>query len=81
MLPVIDARGLLVGVVTLALLALLGRLLVPSNALEIVLTAIAMLALYAGFESIAEIIHALWKGKGWRAFQKPAAAIAEERGE
>lgn len=61
--------GVIVALACLILLPLLGRIVAPSNALEIVFSALAMLALFAGFESAIDLAQA-WRRLGWRALLK-----------
>lgn len=61
--------GVIVAVACLALLPVLGRIVAPSSALEIVFSALAMLALFAGFESAIEVAQD-WRRRGWRVVLK-----------
>lgn len=70
--------GFVAGGLLLITLSLLGQVLAPSTAIEIVLSALAMLALFAGIESLYEIIAGWRGGKGWRALLKPSAQAKDE---
>jgi CHASE2 domain-containing sensor protein len=65
--------GMTVVAVIIVLLALLGRIMAPSNALTIVVTSTALLALFSGLNSLYEIGEA-WRKHGWRAVLKNPAA-------
>lgn len=70
-------RALVAGAVAigilLVVLALLGRMVAPTTALDIVLSATALIALYSGLESLLEIAKGVRQGEGWQALLKPAA--------
>ena len=70
--------GLVVALFCLAGLPALGRIVAPSSALEIVASAIAMLATFAALETLLEIAAALRAGQGWRVVLKPSRAPATE---
>lgn len=64
------AAGVIVSLACLALAPLLGRMLAPAPALEIIFAALAMLAMFAGLESLIEVATAWRSGLGWRALLK-----------
>jgi CHASE2 domain-containing sensor protein len=64
------AAGVIVSLACLALAPLLGRVLAPAPALEIIFAALAMLAMFAGLESLIEVARAWRSGLGWRALLK-----------
>jgi len=64
--------GLVVTLLCLAALPILGRLVAPSSALEIVAAALAMLAGFAALETLLEIAQGWRAGLRWRALLKPA---------
>jgi CHASE2 domain-containing sensor protein len=75
-------RGSVAGVVamvaTLTVLPFLGRIFAPSTALEIVATALAMLAAFAALEALLDILSGWRGGLGWRALLKPARGAKAE---
>ena len=67
------AAGVVVTLICLATLPLLGRLVAPSSALDIVAAALAMLAAFAAAQSLWEIV-AGWRSElGWRVLLKSAS--------
>jgi hypothetical protein len=66
--------GPIVGIFLLVAVAVLGRIFVPATAIEIVTTAVAMIAVFSVLESVHAIIHGWRSGKGWRALLKPPSA-------
>ncbi len=64
--------------VMIVLLALMGRMMAPSSALQIALTATALLALFSGLNSLYETGDAM-RRIGWRAILKhpPASAASQ----
>ena len=69
-----SVAGLLVSLICLAALPLLGRALAPSSALEVVAAALALLAAFAGVQSLIDVVVAWRAGLRWRALLKPRAA-------
>lgn len=69
-----SVAGVLVSLICLAALPLLGRVLAPSSALEIVAAALALLAAFAGVQSLIDIVVGWRAGLRWRALLKPRAA-------
>lgn len=70
--------GIAVVCVMIVLLALMGRIMTPSSALNIAITSTALLALFSGLNSLYETGDA-WRRIGWRAILKhpPASAPAQ----
>lgn len=75
--------------VMIVLLALMGRIMAPSSALQIALTSTALLALFSGLNSLYETGDAM-RRIGWRAIlkhppagaaQQPAPSVAPRQGE
>jgi hypothetical protein len=58
------AAGVIVSLACLALAPLLGRVLAPAPALEIIFAALAMLAMFAGLESLIEVATGVALGAG-----------------
>lgn len=69
-----SAASVVVVLICLALLPLLGRLVAPSSALDIVASALAMLALFAALSSLWEIVSGWRAGLGWRVLLKSSTA-------
>lgn len=69
--------GLVGGLALLTLLAVLGRVVAPSAAVEIVLSATAMAALFSVLESVFEIAKGWKNGLGWSSLLKPSARAAK----
>jgi hypothetical protein len=66
------AAGVAIGALLLGMLAILGRYLAPSTAVEIVFLAMSMTALFSILESLLEVVKEWRHGKGWRVLLKPS---------
>jgi CHASE2 domain-containing sensor protein len=71
------AASVVVTLICLATAPLLGRLVAPSTALEIVASALAMLAAFAAAQSLWDIVAGWRSGLRWRVLLKPSTSQAE----
>lgn len=71
------AASVVVTLICLAAAPLLGRLVAPSSALEIVASALAMLAAFAAAQSLWDIVAGWRSGLRWRVLLKPSTSQAE----
>lgn len=71
------AASVVVTLICLATAPLLGRLVAPSSALEIIASALAMLAAFAAAQSLWDVVAGWRSGLRWRVLLKPSTSQAE----